>query len=118
MHFLDPVHTLPEFINHLVASCGLGFAGIVGAKATEHARALKAGDSQAERMEAVALRIDSMRRRAELARVRGGVRNWEDVAVDRFGGVRVRIEDVPEIEGVEEMRKFDQLLGEGGEGDK
>lgn len=66
-------------------------------------------------MEAVALQIDSARRRAELARVRKGEREWDDVAVDRFAGVRVWMEDVPEIGGVDEMKEFDRLLGEGGE---
>lgn len=111
MHLLDPIHSLPEFVNQLIVSCGIGFAGIAGAKATERARALTAGDHQAERMETAALEIDRLRRRKELEQVRG-VREWDDIRVDRFGGVKVWVEEVPEIGGGDELREFDRLLGD------
>lgn len=109
LHFLEPVHTLPEFINHLVVSCGIGLAGIAGAKATEGARALTAGDRKADRMDQLARDIDSRRRRKELANI-GHERNWNDVGVDRYANVFVEPEIVPEIESHDDLEAFDKLL--------
>lgn len=109
MHFLDPVHSLPEFINHVMVSCGIGLAGIAGAKATEEARALTAGDQKADRMDALARDIDSRRRRKELANV-GRDRDWNDVGVDRYANVVVEPEVVPELESRDDLEAFDKLL--------
>lgn len=111
MHFLDPVHNLPEFINHVMISCGIGLAGIAGAKATEGARALTAGDQKADHMDALARDIDSLRRRRELANV-GRDRDWDDVGVDRYANVVVVPEVVPELESHDDLEAFDKLLME------
>lgn len=109
IHFLEPAYALPEFINHLVTSCGIGLAGIAGAKATEEARALTAGDKKAERMDQLAKDIDSRRRRKELANV-GRERDWDDVGVDRYANVVVEPEVVPELESHDDLEAFDKLL--------
>lgn len=111
MHFLDPVHNIPEFINHVVISCGIGLAGIAGAKATEGARALTAGDRKADHMDSLARDIDSMRRRRELADV-DQERDWNDVGVDRYANVVVVPEVVPELESHDDLQAFDKLLME------
>ncbi|PXF41244.1 hypothetical protein BWQ96_09004 [Gracilariopsis chorda] len=105
----EAAHALPQLVNHLVVSCGIGLAGIVGAKATEEVRALSAGDSQADEMATLALEIDSFRRRNELA-ARPGDRDWTEVTVDRFSNVVVAPELVPELDSYDDLKAFDRLL--------
>jgi hypothetical protein len=67
MHFIDIAHTLPDFVSHVAASCGLGLAGILGGEATKDARAALA---------------QSRRRQRRLARGAGALieeRDWDDV---------------------------------------
>lgn len=109
MHLFEPIHTLPEFLNQVVVSCGIGLVGIAGAKATEHARALTAGDRKADEMDALAREIDSFRRRRELADVKED-RDWNDVSVDRYGSIVVTPEVVPELESHDDLEAFDRLL--------
>lgn len=109
MLFADPVNTLPEFITHIIASCGIGLAGIVGAKATEEVRALTHGDRRADYFDALARDVDSVRRRQELA-AQAGDRDWNDVAVDKFSNLLVVPEEVPENESYDDLRAFDRLL--------
>lgn len=105
----DAAHALPQLVNHLVVSCGIGLAGIVGAKATEEVRALSAGDAQADEMTSLALQIDSFRRRNELAAAPGD-RDWTQVRVDSFSNVVVAPELVPELDSHEDLQAFDRLL--------
>lgn len=105
----EPIHTLPEFLNQVAVSCGIGFMGIAGAKATQQARALIEGDRKSEYMDALAKEIDSARRRRELADVREE-RDWNDVSVDRFANIYVEPEVVPEMEAYDDLEAFDKLL--------
>ncbi|CAN8065155.1 unnamed protein product [Agarophyton chilense] len=105
----DAAHVIPQLVNHLIVSCGIGFAGIVGAKATEEVRALTAGDQRADEMTALAVEIDSFRRRKELASSPGD-RDWADVTVDRFSNIMVVSESVPELESQDDLNAFDKLL--------
>ncbi|KAI0567029.1 hypothetical protein FGB62_5g539 [Gracilaria domingensis] len=105
----DTGNALPQLVNHLIVSCGIGLAGIVGAKATEEVRALTAGDQRADEMTALAVEIDSFRRRKELASSPGD-RDWADVTVDRFSNIMVVPEPVPELESQDDLNAFDRLL--------
>lgn len=105
----EPIHTLPEFLNQVVVSCGIGIMGIAGAKATEQARALIEADRKADYMDALALEMDSARRRQELSDVRGE-RDWNDVSVDRLSNTYVEPEVVAELGSHDELEAFDRLL--------
>lgn len=122
------VSTMAEIIGQFILSCGVGFAGIVGNKATERARLVIGGERRAEAMEKLALEIDSFRRRKELAEGAAVVlkenendknqtsnveleRDWVDVGVDKLSNVVVVPEDVPLLGVNDELLKFDSLLG-------
>lgn len=111
MILVDPVHSLPELVNQIMVSCGIGLAGIVGAKATEEVRALTAGEQRADYMDALGMDIDSFCRRRELAEAAGD-RDWNDVSVDKFSNIIVVSEAVPELESHDDLQAFDQLLKE------
>lgn len=108
---LPHLHSLPELMNQLIMSCGVGLAGIVGSKATSQVRALTEGDRRADAMEALASDIDSLRRRKELKEGRG-VRDWSDVCVDKLSNVVVVPQTVPLLEAKDELDAFDSLLGD------
>lgn len=107
---LQHAHSLPDIINQLVISCGVGLAGIVGSKATEQVRALTEGDQRADAMEKIALEIDSFRRRKELSE-HPGDRDWSDVGVDKLSNIVITEEHVPMLRAHDEFQVFDSLLG-------
>lgn len=114
MHFLDPVHSLPEFISHVFVSCSLGLAGIFGAKATSHARALHRGDMRTRQLEEAGRKKESERRRSELREGVGQAgRDWTDIQVDRWAGVKVKVEELPRLGALDEMKQWDRRLGQG-----
>ena len=108
---VDHVVSFPEFLSSLSLSLGLGFAGIVGGKATAGARAMIESDRRADYFDALASDIDSFKRRQELAEGPGN-RDWQDVAVDRFSNVNVVPEAVPTLSAMDEMTEFDRLLND------
>lgn len=104
------VHTLPDLAQQLLVSCGVGLAGLVGAKATEQARAFVAGDRRAEALRAISADLDSQRRRAELAS-NPGDRDWTDMRVDKLANRVVVQAQVPSLPQADELDRFDSLLG-------
>lgn len=109
MLFLDPIHTMPEFMNQLIVSCGVGIMGVVGSKVTEEARSLQQADHRAEKMDTLNADIESFQRRRELANVKMN-RGWGDVKIDRYSNVLVEAEEVPELESEDDLEAFDRLL--------
>lgn len=107
---LPHIHTLPELVNQLIVSCGVGLAGIVGSKATSQVRAFTEGDRRADAMESLASDIDSLRRRQELSRGCGN-REWDEVGVDKLSNIFVVPGTVPSLEAKDELDAFDSLLG-------
>lgn len=96
-------------MSQLVVSCGIGIAGIVGAKATEEVRAMASSERRADYMDALSVDIDSYRRRKELADAAGN-RDWGDVDVDRFSNVVVTPDHVPALDSHDDLQAFDRML--------
>lgn len=111
MHFLDPAHTMPEFVSHVLASCGFGLAGIVGAYATRDVRAVVGSERREKRVLDMREDIARFRRRKELGEG-ARPRDWDDVVVDRHENVVVVQEEVPEFDFEEDgaLKAFDRLL--------
>lgn len=113
MQLVSHVHTMTEFANHLIVSCGVGLAGIFGGKVTEHTRLLLHGDRKQDMMEKMSAEVDSFRRRKELREnvSTERIRDWSDVNVDSLANVVVVQPSVPPLPAYDELHRFDSLLG-------
>lgn len=119
MSFLGAVHTAPEFIAHVLASCGAGLFGLVGFRATRGPRALMAARFAADRRAEAEARHVRALRRAELAEgARLGVaRDWADMDVDAADNLLVPL-SASMLGGASQFRAFDSALGDVGDMDR
>lgn len=110
---VSDVHTMTEFANHIIVSCGVGLAGIFGGKVTERTRLMLHGDRKQDAMEKISAELDSFRRRKELREnvSTERVRDWGDVNVDSLANVVVVQPPVPPLAAYDELHRFDSLLG-------
>lgn len=110
---ISHAHTLAEFANQLIVSCGVGLTGIFGGKVTERTRLMLHGDRKQDAMEKISAEVDSFRRRKELRENVSSerVRDWSDVNVDSLANVVVVQPPVPPLAAYDELHRFDSLLG-------